>query len=104
MLQLEWPAIVHPTKVHLGGESPVTDDLLQFLQFYRMFPQYRHASVTAREFDPGVEVDYAGDALKWIELKTGEVRKAYAFVAGLGFSQLLFAWAAEDMKSFACVR
>jgi hypothetical protein len=46
-----------------------------------------------------VEVDYAGDTLEWIELKTGEIRKAYVFVAGLGFSQLLFAWAAEDMKS-----
>ena len=29
----------------------------------------------------------------------GEIRKAYVFVAGLGFSQLLYAWAAEDMKS-----
>jgi len=28
-----------------------------------------------------------------------EIQKAYVFVAGLGFSQLLFAWAAEDMKS-----
>jgi transposase len=68
---------------------------------YRKFPQYREASVTAREFEAGerVEVDYAGDALEWMELKTGEIRKAYVFVAGLGFSQLLFAWAAEDMKS-----
>jgi hypothetical protein len=32
-------------------------------------------------------------------MKTGEIRKAWVFVAGLGFSQLLFAWAAEDMKS-----
>jgi hypothetical protein len=46
-----------------------------------------------------VEVDYAGDAIEWLELKTGEIRKAYVFVAGLGFSHLLFAWAAEDMKS-----
>src|SRR5207244_11501679 len=29
----------------------------------------------------------------------GGIRKAWVFVAGLGFSQLLFAWAAEDMKS-----
>jgi transposase len=34
-----------------------------------------------------------------MDLKSGEIRKAYVFVAGLGFSQLLFAWAAEDMKS-----
>jgi transposase len=34
-----------------------------------------------------------------IEIKTGQIRKAWVFAAGLGFSQLLFAWAAEDMKS-----
>ena len=70
-------------------------------QFYRKFPQYREASVTAREFEPGecVEVDYAGDPIEWIDIKTGEIRKAWVFVAGLGFSQLLYAWAAEDMKS-----
>ena len=108
MLQLEWPAIVHD----LGLGHPlkfIWEEKAQHLttysnfwkQFYRKFPQYRQATVTAREFDPGerVEVDYAGDALEWIELKTGEIRKAYVFVAGLGFSQLLFAWAAEDMKS-----
>jgi transposase len=108
MLQLEWPAIVHD----LGLGHPlklIWEEKAQHLttysnfwkQFYRKFPQYRQASITAREFDPGerVEVDYAGDGLEWIELKTGEIRKAYVFVAGLGFSQLLFAWAAEDMKS-----
>ena len=69
-------------------------------RFHRKFQQYRQASITVREFDPGerVEVDYAGDALEWLELKTGEIRNAYVFVAGLGFSQLLFAWAAKDMK------
>ena len=57
--------------------------------------------MTAREFAPGerVEVDYAGDPLEWVELQTGEIRTAWVFVAGLGCSQLLFAWAAEDMKS-----
>ena len=34
-----------------------------------------------------------------IDMKTGELRKDYVFAAGLGFSLLLFAWAAEDMKS-----
>jgi hypothetical protein len=108
MLQLDWPAIVHD----LGLGHPlkfIWEEKAQHLttysnfwkQFYRKFPQYRQATVTAREFAPGerVEVDYAGDTLEWIEPKTGEIRKAYVFVAGLGFSQLLFAWAAEDMKS-----
>ena len=57
--------------------------------------------MTAREFAPGerVEVDYAGDPIEWVELRTGEIHKAWVFVAGLGFSQLLFAWAADDVKS-----
>jgi transposase len=108
MLQLEWPAIVHdlglghPLKFIWEEKAQQLTTYSNFWkQFYRKFPQYRQACVTAREFDPGerVEVDYAGDALEWVELKSGEIRKAYVFVAGLGFSQLLFAWAAEDMKS-----
>lgn len=108
MLQLAWPAIIHD----LGLGHPlkfIWEEKAQHLtgypnfwkQFYRKFPQYREASVTAREFDPGerVEVDYAGDPIEWVDLKTGEIHKAYVFVAGLGFSQLLFAWAAEDMRS-----
>jgi hypothetical protein len=108
MRQLEWPTIVHD----LGLGHPlkfIWEEKAQHLttysnfwkRFYRKFPQYRQASVTAREFEPGerVEVDYAGDTLEWVDLKTGEIRKAYVFVSGLGFSQLLFAWASEDMKS-----
>jgi transposase len=108
MAQLEWPTIIHD----LGLGHPlkfIWEERAQSLtsysnfwkQFYRKYPQYRQASVTAREFEPGerVEVDYAGDALEWFDLKTGEIHKAYVFVAGLGFSQLLFARAAEDMKS-----
>lgn len=44
------------------------------------------------------EVDYAGDPIEWLELATGAMCKAFVFVSALGFSQLLFAWAAEDMK------
>lgn len=108
MLQMNWPAIIHdlglghPLKFIWEEKAQQLTTYSNFWkQFYRKFPQYRQGSVTAREFEPGerVEVDYAGDALEWIELKTGEIRKAYVFVAGLGFSQLLFAWAAEDMKS-----
>jgi len=32
-------------------------------------------------------------------VRTGEVEPAWVFVAGLGCSQLLFAWAADDRKS-----
>ena len=44
-------------------------------------------------------MDYAGDTLEWVDLRSGELHEVYVFVAALGFSQLLFAWAAEDMKS-----
>src|SRR2546430_3515858 len=108
MAQLDWPTIIHD----LGLGHPVkflweekaqnlTTYSIFWKQFYRKFPQYREASIAVREFAPGerVEVDYAGEPLEWIELKSGEIRKAWVFVAGLGFSQLLFALAAEGMKS-----
>jgi transposase len=108
MAQLEWPTIIHD----LGLGHPLKfiweEKAQQFTtysnfwkQFYRKYPEYREASVTAREFVPGerVEVDYAGDTIEYLEMKTGELRRAPVFVAGLGFSQLLFARAAEDMKS-----
>jgi hypothetical protein len=103
MLQLNWPAIIHdlglghPLKFIWEERAQQHTTYSNFWkQFYRKFPQYRQASVTAREFEPGerVEVDYAGDALEWIELTSGEIRNAVVFVAALGFSQLLFGWAA----------
>ena len=108
MSQVEWPAVLHD----LGLGHPlkfIWEERAQSLtsypnfwkQFYRKFPELRQATVTAREFDPGerVEVDYAGDPIRWVDLRTGEVCDAAVFVAGLGYSQLLFAWAADDMKS-----
>lgn len=108
MAQLDWPAIVHdlglghPLKFLWAEKAQHLTTYSNFWkQFYRKFPECRSAAVTAREFAPAerVEVDYAGDPLEWLDLKTGEIRKAWVFVAALGFSQLLFAWAGEDMKS-----
>ena len=116
MAQVDRPQIIHdlelghPLKFLWEEKAQALTTYSNFWkQFYRRFPQYRQAAVTAREFQPGerVEVDYAGDTIEWVELSTGEIRKAYVFVAGLGFSQLLFAWAAEDTKSLnwlACHR
>jgi hypothetical protein len=108
MLQVDWPTVLHD----LGLGHPlkfIWEERAQSLtgypnfwkQFYRKFPELRHATVTARDFAPGerVEVDYAGDPIEWVDLRTGELCKAWVFVAGLGYSQLLFAWAADDMKS-----
>lgn len=76
MEQLDWPVIVHD----LGLRHPLKflwEEQVQQLttysnfwkQFYRKVPQYRTASVTAREFAPGerVEVDYAGNPIEWLE-------------------------------------
>jgi hypothetical protein len=108
MLQVDWPPLIHD----LGLGHPLKflwEERAQHLttysnfwkQFYRKFPQYRQASVTAREFTAGerVEVDYAGDPIEWFDLKTGEIHQAWVFVAVLGFSQLLYARGAEDMQS-----
>jgi hypothetical protein len=38
----------------------------------------------------------------WFDLKTGEIHRAWVFVAVLGFSQLLYARSAEDMQSRNC--
>ena len=108
MAQINWPEFIHelglghPLKFLWEEKAQALTTYSNFWkQFYRKFPQYRQATVTVRDFEPGerVEVDYAGDALEWVELSSGEIRKAYVFVAGLGFSQLLFAWAAEDTRS-----
>ena len=85
MAQLDWPAIIHD--LGLGHALKfLWEEKAQHLttysnfwkQFYRKFPQYRQASVTAREFAPGerVEVDYAGDPIEWVDMATGEIRKA----------------------------
>src|SRR5436305_14153434 len=107
MAQLYWPAIIHdlglghPLKFLWEEKAQNLTTYSNFWkQFYRKFPQYREASITAREFAPGerVEVDYAGEPLEWIELTGGELGQAWVFVPGPGVSQLPFAWAARDMK------
>jgi transposase len=108
MGQIDWSSIIadlglgHPLKFIWEEKAQALTTYSNFWkQFYRKYPQYRSPGSTARTFEPGerVEVDYAGDKIEWVDLKTGEIREASVFVAGLGFSQLLFAWASDDMKS-----
>jgi hypothetical protein len=108
MSQVNWEEVIqdlglgHPLKfIWEERAQSLTTHSNFHKQFYRKFPQYREASITLREFEPGerAEVDYAGDTIAWIDLKTGEINEAVVFVSGLGFSQLLFAWASDDMKS-----
>ena len=93
--QIPWAEVItelslgHPLKlIHEEKASHLTTYSNFWKQFYRKFPQYRQASVTAGEFDPGerVEVDYAGDALEWLELKTGEIRKLWQAWASVSCS------------------
>ena len=89
-------------EVPVGREGAGAHDVFQLLEtVLPQVPAYRQATVTARDFEPGerVEVDCAGDTLQLLEVSTGEIHKTYVFVAGLGFSQLLFAGAAEDTRS-----
>lgn len=70
-------------------------------QFNRKFPEYGRETVIHRFFDPGdrCEVDYAGDTIEWVDIKSGKRKKSYVFVGVLGFSQLIFAYAKDDMKN-----
>jgi hypothetical protein len=116
MLQLNWPTIIqdlgmgHPMKLIWEEKAQSLTTYPNFWkQFYRKFPEYRAATSTARDFTAGerCEVDWAGDPIEWIELKTGAIHRAWVFVGGLGFSQLAFARATADMKSaqwLACHR
>jgi transcriptional regulator with XRE-family HTH domain len=109
MLQLNWKQVIddlamgHPLKLIWEEQAQTLTTYPNFWkQFYRKFPEYRlPEGTTAREFSAGerVEVDWAGDPIPWIDLKTGEIHNTWLFVSGLGFSQYAFARATADMKS-----
>jgi transposase len=71
--------------------------------FYKKFPHLRQALSVPRDFAAGerVEVDWAGGKVEWLDVRSGEIHEAVIFVSTLGYSQLIFAWASEDMKSRA---
>lgn len=106
--QVDWETVL--TEIGSGHEiKKIWEEKAQNLttyanfckQLHKRYPQLMKASVTLRDFSPGdrCEVDYAGDRVEWLELKTGEVFEAHIFLGILGFSQLIFAWASEDEKS-----
>lgn len=67
---------------------------------YKKYPYLKYDVYTHRQFNPGerVEVDWAGDIIKWTSLSDGKINKAYVFVGCLGYSQLIFAKAYSSMK------
>ncbi|MBK7250681.1 MAG: transposase family protein [Gammaproteobacteria bacterium] len=108
MSQIDWPTLIHdlglghPLKFLWEERARQLTTYPNFWkQFYRKFrstgkPRSRRASSSpasvSRSTTPAIRS-------RGSNVPTGEIRKAWVFVAGLGFSQLLFAWAAEDMKS-----
>jgi len=106
--QVDWEEVLkeigfkHPLKFIWAEKAQELTCYSNFFKvFYRKFPQLKAGAVTLRDFEPGerAEVDWAGGKLEWIELKTGEIKEALVFVGILGFSQLIFATAEENMKS-----
>lgn len=75
---------------------------LQYAQFCHQFARYLEQSKATMTFQhsPGekVEVDWAGQTIDIIDFNTGEVRKAYLFVATLPYSQYSYAEVTMDMK------
>lgn len=67
---------------------------------HKKFPQLKLEEYTHRHFNPGerVEVDWAGDEVRWMDPRTNKVQKSYIFVGCLGYSQLIFAKAFNSMK------
>jgi transposase len=64
------------------------------------FASLLQSTVTLREFKAGEysEVDWAGDKLEWMDLRTGEIHEAHVFVGILCFSQKIFSFACENEK------
>ena len=105
---LDWESIKeelgykHPLKFIWEEKAQSVTTYSNFWKvLYRKFPHLQAGLSIPRDFDPGerAEVDWAGGKVEWIEKKTGEIREAVVFIASLGYSQLIFAWAAENMKS-----
>lgn len=81
----------------IASEATSYANFFKFVK--KKFADLYQATVTLRTFRPGehCEVDYAGDRIPWMD-KKGEIHEAHVFIGILCFSQLLFAWAAEDEK------
>lgn len=70
-------------------------------QFHRQFPHLRQATAVARDFEAGerAEVDWAGGTLTWWDRHKKKTHKATVFVGTLGYSQMIFAVAKDNMRS-----
>lgn len=106
--QVNWEDILkevglkHPMKfIWEEKASGLTSYSNFFKTFYLKFPHIKVGTITLRDFEPGerAEVDWAGGKIEWLDLKTGEIKDSLIFIGILGFSQLIFATAMDDMRS-----
>ena len=106
--QVNWEEVLrevgfkHPLKFIWSEQAQGLTSYSNFFKtFYLKFPHIKVGTVTLRDFEPGerAEVDWAGGKIEWLEMKTGEIRESLVFIGILGFSQLIFATAQDDMKS-----
>lgn len=79
-----------------------------YAQYCHLFSEYaaRNDLVAVLHHEPGraVFVDWAGDTIPLVDAVTGEITKAYLFVAVLPFSGLVFCHASTDMRMGAWLR
>jgi hypothetical protein len=110
---VSWPVILqealdgHPFSLIWSDMAREKVGYKAFLdQFHKKYPHYKKAFVVHRFFDPGerCEVDYAGDKIQWIDIKTGEINDCAVFVGILGFCQKIFADVTVDQKGDNFVR
>ncbi|MCL1897869.1 MAG: IS21 family transposase [Micrococcales bacterium] len=93
-LQLVWNEYASLTRVH--GQVPY--QYSTFTEHYRRWAQVSDARMTiARKPGEMMEVDWAGDTMVFIDPSTGELRKAYLFVAALPYSAYFYVEPFTDM-------
>lgn len=106
-IQMDWVSIEKDIregheikKIWEESASRLTSHSNFFKYMKLRFALLLEATVTLREFKPGqhCEVDYAGDKIEWIDIRTGEIHRAHVFVGILCFSQKIFAYASCDEK------
>lgn len=106
-LQVDWNSVEKDIRAGFQIKriwEEVAQNLTSHSNFFkyvktRFFLLLEH-TITLREFSPGeyCEVDYAGDKIEWIDMRTGEIHQAHVFVGILCFSQKIFAIAHENEK------
>lgn len=94
-LQLLWNE--YAASARASGQVPFA--YATFTRHYRQWAAVTGATMTITR-KPGeiLEVDWAGDTMAFVDPGTGEVRKAYLFVAALPFSAYLYVQACADMS------